>query len=87
MPAIKRVKKNILDNPEYKDKILFTVVDNSKNITNEEASGVNIIPNENTGGSGGFMRGLLHYENDTNATHVLFMDDDASCETESITRC
>lgn len=86
LPAIQRVKKNILDNPEYKNKILFTVVDNSKNITNEEADGVNIIPNENTGGSGGFMRGLLHYENDTNATHVLFMDDDASCETESIIR-
>lgn len=86
LPAIERVKKNILDNPKYTNKILFTVVDNSKNITKEEANGVNVIPNENTGGSGGFMRGLLHYENDTNATHVLFMDDDASCETESITR-
>ncbi|OCG07687.1 hypothetical protein A9G13_05590 [Gilliamella sp. wkB178] len=86
LPAIQRVKEKILDNPTYKDKILFTVVDNSKNISKDEANGVNVIPNENTGGSGGFMRGLLYYENDTNATHVLFMDDDASCETESITR-
>lgn len=86
LPAINRVKKNILDNPEYTNKILFTIVDNSKNITKEEANGVNVIPNENTGGSGGFMRGLLYYENETNATHVLFMDDDASCETESIIR-
>jgi len=86
LPAIKRVKENILDNPTYSKKILFTVVDNSKNITKDEASGVNVIPNENTGGSGGFMRGLLHYEDNTDATHVLFMDDDASCETESITR-
>ncbi|WP_085247736.1 glycosyltransferase [Gilliamella mensalis] len=86
LPAIERVKKNILDNKYFSSKILFTIVDNSKNITKEEANGVNVIPNENTGGSGGFMRGLLHYETNTNATHVLFMDDDASCETESILR-
>lgn len=86
LPAIERVKKNILDNPFFSDKIYFTIVDNSKNITKDEANGVNIIPNENTGGSGGFMRGLIHYENNTNATHVLFMDDDASCETDSILR-
>ena len=86
LPAIQRIKENILDNPLFKHKILFTVVDNSKNITEEEAKGVKVIPNENTGGSGGFMRGLLYYEEETNATHVLFMDDDASCETESIIR-
>lgn len=86
LPSIARVKKEILDDPEYQNKILFTVVDNSQNITDEEAKGVTVIPNANTGGSGGFMRGLLHYQNDTQATHVLFMDDDASCETESIKR-
>lgn len=86
LPAIERVKKNILDNPYFAEKIYFTIIDNSKNITKEEANGVNVIPNENTGGSGGFMRGLLYYENNTNATHVLFMDDDASCETDSILR-
>ncbi len=86
LPSIARVKKEILDDPEYKDKILFTVVDNSQNITSAEAPGVDVISNANTGGSGGFMRGLLHYQNDTDATHVLFMDDDASCETESIKR-
>jgi galactofuranosylgalactofuranosylrhamnosyl-N-acetylglucosaminyl-diphospho-decaprenol beta-1,5/1,6-galactofuranosyltransferase len=86
LPAIERVKKNILDKQFYSNKILFTIIDNSKNITKEEANGVKVIPNENTGGSGGFMRGLLYYETNTNATHVLFMDDDASCETESILR-
>ena len=86
MPAIKRIKTGLLDMPEWADKIDFIVVDNSKNITEEEAMGVTIIPNENTGGSGGFTRGFLYYKNDTNATHVLFMDDDASLEIESIKR-
>lgn len=86
LPAIKRIKDGLLDVAEWQEKIDFIVVDNSKNITEEEAMGVTIIPNENTGGSGGFTRGFLYYKNDTDATHVLFMDDDASLEIESIKR-
>ncbi|GAB2027631.1 glycosyltransferase [Lactovum odontotermitis] len=86
LPAMKRIRDNFLNDTEWQDKIDFVVVDNSKNITAEEAMGVKIIPNENTGGSGGFMRGLLHYKNETDVTHVLFMDDDASLEVESIRR-
>lgn len=86
LPAIKRIKDGLLDVEEWQEKIDFIVVDNSKNITVDEAMGVTIIPNENTGGSGGFTRGFLHYKNDTAATHVLFMDDDASLEIESIKR-
>ncbi|MDR0297282.1 MAG: glycosyltransferase [Streptococcaceae bacterium] len=86
IPAIKRIKEALLDNPEWQEKIDLVVVDNSKNITSEESLGVKIIPNENTGGSGGFMRGLLHYKNETDVTHVLFMDDDASLEIESVKR-
>lgn len=86
IPAIKRIKEHLLDATEWHDKIDFVVVDNSQNITTEEAMGVEIIPNENTGGSGGFTRGFLHYKYDTDATHVLFMDDDASLEVESIKR-
>lgn len=86
LPSIDRVKKELLDDPEYADKIDFAVVDNSKNIQADEAEGVTIIPNENTGGAGGFMRGLMHYEDKGDFTHVLFMDDDASCEIESIKR-
>lgn len=86
LPSIQRVKKELLDDPVYRERISFTVVDNSQNITQEEALGVNIIPNKNLGGSGGFMRGLLHYKNAGDYTHVLFMDDDASCEIDSICR-
>lgn len=86
LPSIKRIKSQLLEDPLYRDVINFTVVDNSKNISQEEAMGVNVIPNKNLGGSGGFMRGLLHYKNAADYTHVLFMDDDASCEIDSICR-
>jgi len=85
LPAIKRIKEELLTDPRYKDQIDLIVVDNSKNITEEEAPGATVIPNKNLGGSGGFMRGLLHLK-DNGYTHCLFMDDDASCEVESIRR-
>lgn len=86
IPAIRRIKQDLLTAPEWSDKIDFVVVDNSRDLTPQESSDVRVIPNENTGGTGGFMRGLLHYKYATDATHVLFMDDDASLEIESIKR-
>lgn len=85
LPAINRIKTNITNTSLYKNKVQLIVVDNSKNITEEEAKDITLIPNENLGGSGGFTRGLL-YLKDNNFTHCLFMDDDASCEIESIRR-
>ncbi|HEB4872980.1 TPA: glycosyltransferase [Kluyvera ascorbata F0526] len=46
---------------------------------------VTVIRNNNTGGSGGFMKGLLtSYKN--NHTHTMFIDDDALCHPESIVK-
>lgn len=84
LPSIKRINIFIKD-LGLKEKIELVVVDNSNNITKDEGEGAVIIPNKNLGGSGGFMRGLL-YLKDNGFTHCLFMDDDASCETESIFR-
>jgi hypothetical protein len=85
LPAIKRIQEELLADSDYEKKITLVVVDNSKNITKEETPGATVIPNKNLGGSGGFMRGLLHLK-DHAFTHCLFMDDDASCEVESIRR-
>ena len=87
VPAIRRLKAGLLSDPDYKDHIDLVVVDNSQNLTQAEADGATLIPNQNLGGSGGFTRGLLHLEADGSFTHCLFMDDDASCEIESIRRC
>lgn len=80
VPAIKRLMSNLI---EKNERISLVVVDNSQDITEEEACGATIIKNENYGGSGGFTRGLL-YLKDNGFTHCLFMDDDVSCEIESI---
>ncbi len=83
--SIIRLKDFMKSNQELK--ISLQVVDNGQNISLRSDDKVKIIPNENLGGSGGFARGLYEYkENRDDITHVLFMDDDASCEGESIYR-
>lgn len=84
LPAVERLKSDLLQNEEYKDKIALFIVDNSRNLP--EIDGVTIIPNENLGGAGGFTRGLINLQETEGYTHCLFMDDDASCEVESIKR-
>ncbi|MDO4642720.1 MAG: hypothetical protein Q4A74_02655 [Cardiobacteriaceae bacterium] len=86
LPAIERITQHILKHPDYQKSIKLIVVDNSSNILPEEAGMATLIPNQNLGGSGGFTRGLLHLIDDQTFTHCLFMDDDASCEIESILR-
>ncbi|HDC1985578.1 TPA: hypothetical protein O7W75_004577, partial [Salmonella enterica] len=85
IPAMKRIYNEILSNESFKDKLSLIVVDNSKSITKSECYGSIVIPNDNLGGSGGFTKGLL-YLKDNGYSHCLFMDDDASCEIESIKR-
>lgn len=86
VPAIKRIQTKLLNEAGYAGKIALIVIDNSQNITLDESFGSTVIPNRNLGGSGGFTRGLLHLKDEGSFTHCLFMDDDASCELESIRR-
>lgn len=85
LPAMKRISDYLLKDKYYSERVKLVVVDNSQNILPEESYEATIIPNANLGGSGGFTRGLLHLK-DNNFSHCLFMDDDASCEIESIKR-
>jgi GT2 family glycosyltransferase len=86
LPAIARIRANLLADESYRGRIELVVVDNSRDIDPADAKGVTLIPNRNLGGSGGFTRGLMHLEDEGSFTHCLFMDDDASCEIESIRR-
>jgi len=70
---------------ELKDHLRMVVVDNGNTLTVPNGDGVEIIPNENLGGAGGFTRGLV-YGRDNDATHCLFMDDDASIQMEALSR-
>jgi len=86
LPAIRRIADGLRNQPEWLDRIGLVVVDNSRTIDPAEAVGATLIPSRNLGGSGGFARGLLYLQDQGSYTHALFMDDDASCELESIFR-
>ena len=64
------------------------VVDNASNLTKEEIEGdrVCLIPNKNTGGAGGFTRGLQEALKKEDVTHIILMDDDVHIEFEAFRR-
>lgn len=72
-----------------KEQLEVNVVDNASELDLGKESWVRFFHNPNTGGSGGFGRGMdevvKHY-NEFAATHVLLMDDDVEVQTESIVR-
>ena len=86
IPAVDRLNKQLLSDSRYENIVKLFVVDNSQNLKQEEMVGAQVIPNANLGGSGGFMRGLIHVQDMGGFTHCLFMDDDASNEIEAIRR-
>lgn len=77
--------REFLADSELNEHISMTVVDNGNSLAIENGGGVEIIPNENLGGAGGFTRGLLRAR-EIGATHCLFMDDDASIQMEALSR-
>lgn len=84
--AVARLSKAISAHPLYSGLIDITVVDNGQTLSPEDVPGATLIPNKNLGGTGGFTRSLIHYQETGEHTHCLFMDDDASCEASSIFR-
>lgn len=79
---------NTID-PDIKDNLYVHVVDNGRTLTSDDIEGNHVIlhPNKNTGGSGGFARGMIESLKQTpKATHVLLMDDDVKVLPESIKR-
>ena len=57
------------------------VVDNGRTLTkNDFAGSIELIPNPNTGGSGGFARGMQEAVKLGSFTHLLLMDDDVEID-------
>ena len=84
--AVARLGKAIAGHALYHDRISLTVVDNGQTLEAKDVPCATLLPNRNLGGTGGFMRGMIHYQDAGDFTHCLFMDDDASCEAGSIFR-
>jgi GT2 family glycosyltransferase len=99
IPNINLIKKEIFDivaetgMDECGKHFFVNVVDNGQTLRTHdiETSFVKLYPNPNTGGAGGFSRGMmetakLKESNQFDATHILFMDDDIKVLPESIKR-
>jgi len=78
---------------EIASHLIVNVVDNGRTLDIEKLSNnrINIFPNPNTGGAGGFSRGIietseLKKSGKFNATHIIFMDDDIEILPESLKR-
>lgn len=90
LPNIELLRKEILQSEEeIAEHFQVHVVDNGRTLSTDAAghNRIQIHPNINAGGSGGFARGMIETLNQqVKATHLLLMDDDVLIQTESIKR-
>ncbi len=85
----KQVTENINYLTENMDKDTgIVVVDNAKTLPADSFtdSRVHIIPNENTGGSGGFGKGMRYVAKQEGFTHIILMDDDVSIDIVAVNK-
>ena len=85
-------EKILCGTDEFKEHFFVHIVDNGNTLQRSdfpESESIFFHPNHNTGGAGGFARGMIecmHQEKPKSVTHVLLMDDDVIIEPESIYR-
>ena len=84
------LKRDIFDNTDspLRGKLKVFVVDNGSTIP-EQNGDVTVIHNKNTGGAGGFTRGLIEtmkVREKEGITHIVLTDDDVRFESESFFR-
>ena len=78
---VKRLAGHAALHPEFKRDVGIFVVDNGRTLdATSFPEGARLIPNANTGGAGGFTRGLREVVAEGDYTHFLFMDDDIALE-------
>lgn len=87
------ISREILQNPAsgLYGRLESFLIDNGQTLRPEQFPfpGVSLISNANTGGSGGFTRGIievLRQKETRGFTHVLLMDDDIALDSESLER-
>ena len=85
---IKTLKKYFNSNQDLAEIYDVFIVDNDSSLPRDiESNNIYLFPNKNTGGSGGFARGILEaLRAETKYTHVILMDDDIKINTESLHR-
>ncbi|MBQ2379512.1 MAG: glycosyltransferase [Akkermansia sp.] len=76
------------DTPEVSERIKLLIVDNGRTLPDTiKSNHVELYPNINAGGAGGFARGLIEARRSNSGyTRVLLMDDDVEVSPESFYR-
>ena len=67
-------------------KVRICVVDNASELRDENMTFVKVVHNKNTGGSGGFTRGITELKKEEGISHMVFMDDDVEFLMETFYR-
>lgn len=98
LKTIQLLQTRVLKRTELQvsDAVDIYIIDNARTLTNadlmmskELQDRIFLIPNKNTGGSGGFTRGMLEVleaKKERSYTHILLMDDDARPFTDMLLR-
>ena len=79
-----RLVDRLSSNELLRSKSKLYIINNGDDIALENTDYCSVFKNINSGGSGGFMRGLLEAQSSGEFTHVMFIDDDAYCDALSI---
>lgn len=84
LTALRESKFFDANEPDYYGGLHIYVIDNGRELEPLTENFIQIFPNRNAGGSGGFQRGLKEIRKSGVAyTHVIFMDDDVRFELSS----
>lgn len=86
-----KIRKSAFFDPlsEYYDGLNLKIIDNGSELKKSEEKNIEVIHNSNTGGSGGFSRGILESRRDEEKygiTHIILMDDDVEIIEETLYR-
>ncbi len=83
---LKEKNKNQVDQKSVLEWIY--IIDNARNLKKNliEEEKIQLFPNPNTGGTGGFTRGMKEAMKENSMTHIILMDDDVQIEFEAFLR-
>lgn len=84
---IQLLEQYLLTKADIGNKFEIFVIDNGKTLNNFTNTKIHLIPNKNTGGSGGYTRGILEVlDHKLDFSHIIFMDDDVVVAPEALER-
>lgn len=84
---IQLLEKYLLAKTDIGNRFEIFVIDNGRTLNKFANPKVHLIPNKNTGGSGGYTRGILEVlEYKSKFSHIILMDDDVVISPEALER-